>query len=231
MRVLLFVLLVFSVFSLKAQKYNLECEILNTSLHDGEFVNIVFKNNTKYKHCVIIDTLFYSKNKFSYDGNFHNPVLFLYNKKGIEVPIIREVKNSGFQYDSINLINEKGSFLIKKADTLLIDENKMYSELNKNGFINTLTIYKIESGKSLQLRIPFNLIVKYLKDNVHEYYKMDKSKKYYGQIEYLIRQEYIEKYISKEKIDLLKKTGYKIFTGKLVSNKVPFIIEQNKKQL
>lgn len=231
MRVLLFVLLVFSVLSLKAQKYNLECKILNTSLRDGEFVDVVFKNNSKYKYCVIIDTLFYSKSKFSYDGNFHNPILFLYSKKGIEVPIIMEVKDSGFQYDSINFISEKGSFLRKKADTLLIDENKMYSKLNKNGFVNTLTIYKIESGKSLQLRIPFNLVVKYLKNNLHEYYEMDKAKKYNGRIEYLIKQEYIEKYIPKEKIDLLKKTGYKIFTGKLISNKVPLIIEQNKKKM
>jgi len=65
------------------------------------------------------------------------------------------------------LNRKKGNFLSKKSDTLLVDENKMYSNLFKNGFVNTLTIYEIESGKSLQLKIPFNLVIKYLKNNLY----------------------------------------------------------------
>ena len=225
MRALLYVLFVFNVISLKAQKSNLEFKLLNPTIKDGEFVHIVFKNSTKYNYCFIIDTLFYGKDQFSYDRNFHNPVVFLYDNKGSEIPIIMEIKDSGFHNYSINLNSKNGNFLTKKSDTLLVDESKMYAKLFKNGFVNTLTIYKVESGKSLQLKIPFNLVIKYLKDNTHKYYEIDKSKKYKGRIEYLIKREYIEKYIPKGKIDSLEKKGYKFFTGKIVSNKAPLILK------
>lgn len=225
MRLLLYVLFIFSLFSLKAQKHTLEFRVLNPAIHNGEFVDIVFKNNTKYNYCIVIDTLFYSSNQFSYDGNFHNPVVFLYDRKGKDIPIIREVNNHRFSYDSINLNRKKGNFLSKKSDTLLVDENVMYSNLFKNGFVNTLNVFEIKSGKSLQLKIPFNLVIKYLKDDTHKYYEIDRSKKYEGQIVYLIKQEYIEKYISKEKIDSLEKKCFKFFTGRLVSNKVPLILK------
>ncbi len=130
-----------------------------------------------------------------------------------------EIKDSDFHNDSINLNSKKGNFLAKKSDTLLLDENKMYSKLFKNGFVNTLTIYKVESGKSLQLRIPFNLVIKYLKDNTHQYYELNRSKKHKAQVEYLIKRDYIEKYIPKGKKD------YKFFTGKIISNKVPLILK------
>nr|WP_315201014.1 hypothetical protein [uncultured Flavobacterium sp.] len=227
MRALLYVLFVFTVCSLKAQKHNLEFKILNTNIHDGEFVNIVFKNNTKYNYCFVIDTLFYSKDQFSYDGNFHNPIVFLCDNRGKNVPMILEIKDHGFHNDSINLKlnSKKGNFLSKKSDTLLVDENKMYSNLFKNGFVNTLTIFEIESGKSLQLKIPFNLVIKYLKNNIHKYYEIDRLKQYKGQMVYLINREYIEKYISKEKINALEKKGFKFFTGSLASNKVPLILK------
>ncbi len=202
----------------------LKLEILNSYIKDGEFVDIELKNNTKDSYCFIVDTLFYSKDRFTYDGNFHNPIVFLWDNHGKEIPIIKEVKNHGYTNDSIHLLNKEGTnFLSKKSDTLIVDEFKMYYNVYKNGFVSTLNIYKIEPGKSLQLKIPFNLVVKYLKDNVHEYYKINKTKKYKGRIEYLIQRKYIEKYISKKTIDSLENKGYKFFTGKLCSNKVPLI--------
>jgi hypothetical protein len=50
---------------------------------------------------------------------------------------------------------------------------------------------------------------------VHEYYEIDKSKKYKGRIEYLIKREYIEKY--KEKNRSLERKA--AFLRKLVSTK------------
>ncbi len=204
----------------------LKLEILNSNIKDGEFVDIKLKNNTKDKYCFILDTLFYSRDRFSYEQNFHNPIVFLWDNQGKEIPLVTEVKDHGHTNDSIHLLNKKGgNFLSKKSDTLIVNEYKMYYNVFKNGFVNTLNIYKIEPGKSLQLKIPFNLVVKYLKDNTHEYYELDKTKKNKGGIEYLIQREYIDKNLSKETIYLLEKKGYKFFTGNLSSNKVPLILK------
>ena len=39
-------------------------------------------------------------------------------------------------------------------------------------------------------------------------------------------EEYIDKYIPQQMIDSLKNKGYKFFTGKLVSNKVPLVLDK-----
>lgn len=223
----LFSLTLFLLVLLVNAQNKLKLEILNLYIKDGEFVDIKLKNNTKDKYCFIIDTLFYSRDRFSYDGNFHNPIVFLWDDQGKEIPIVTEVKDHGTTNDLIHLLNKKGgNFLSKKSDTLIVNEFQMYYSVFKNGFVSTLNIYKMEPGKSLQLKIPFNLVVKYVKDNTHEYYEIDKTKKYKGSVEYLIQREYIEKYIPKEKVDSLKKKGYKFFTGKLSSKKMPLILQK-----
>lgn len=222
----LFSLTLFLLVLLVNAQNKLKLEILNSYIKDGEFVDIKLKNNTKDKYCFIVDTLFYSRDRFSYDGNFHNPIVFLWDNQGKEIPIVTEVKDHGPTNDSIHLLNKKGgNFLSKKSDTLIVNEFQMYYNVFKNGFVSTLNIYKIEPGKSFQLKIPFNLVVKYLKDNIHEYYEIDKTKKYKGRIEYLIQREYIDKYISKETVYFLENKGYKFFTGKLSSNKLPLILK------
>lgn len=224
MKILLYNLIAL-FFLINGRNSDLELKMLNSKLHNGDSVLIEFKNNSKYNYCFIIDTNFYSRDVYYNRGKFQNPRVILYDNANNMIGVNVEIKDSGFYNDSINLNNKKTNFLSKKSDTLIVDELKMYSDLHKKGFVNTLNVYKIKSGKSLRLKIPFNLVVKYLKDNVHEYYEIDKSKKYKGRIEYLIKREYIEKYISKDKIDSLEKKGYKFFTGKLVSNKVPLTLK------
>lgn len=220
-----FIFMIFCQIILNDKNQKINIKILNSELEDGQDVNIEINNNSKFNYCFVIDTSFYIQNRLSYDGNFDNfSISLCEDSTGKKISSSKEVNNHGSFNDSIFNQREK-SLIKKKNDTLLIDEHIYYRNLYKTGFVNTLYVYKIESGKSLKLKIPFNLVIKYMNQGVHQYYEIDRSKKYKAQIEYLIKREYIEKYILKSKIDSLEKNGYKFFTGKIISNKIPLVLK------
>ncbi|MCG9791983.1 hypothetical protein [Flavobacterium algicola] len=202
-----------------------ELHILNSNISSGSCVLIEFKNNSRYNYCFVVDTNYYSRDFYPNRINFRNPKIFLYDISGNMTGMNVEIKDHISINDSIIRDHNKINSLSRKGDTLLVNEFKLYSDLNKNGFVNTLMIYTVKPKQSLKLKVPFNLVTKYIKDGVHEYYEVDSSKKYKARIEYMIKREYIEKYIPKEKINSLEKKGCKFFTGKLVSNKVPLILK------
>lgn len=218
-------LILFCQFTLTVNAQKINLKLLSSKLENGQYVNIEIKNDSNFDYCFVIDTSFYIQNRLSYDGNFDNFSISLCEVgKGKKISSSKEVNNHrNFNDYSIN--QTKKEAIEKKNDTLLIDERIFYKNLYKNGFVNTVKIYKIKHGKSLRLKIPFNLVIEYLNQGVFQYYKIDKSKKYKAQVDYLIKREYIEKYIPKEKIDSLEKKGCEFFTGRLVSNKVPLILK------
>jgi hypothetical protein len=73
--------------------------------------------------------------------------------------------------------------------------------------------------------MPFNL-VKDIDEETTIYYKLNDNEKYKCEIEYSIKKDFISKRFSNRVIDSVKKKGYKFFTGKLVSNKVPLILNR-----
>ncbi|MDX6188024.1 hypothetical protein SGQ83_01565 [Flavobacterium sp. Fl-318] len=199
--------------------------ILDSKLEDGQFVNVKIKNNSKLNYCFVIDTSFYTRNRLSYDGNFENFSIYLY-KNGIEkkIPASKEVTNHIKFKDSI-VDKRKGKAIEKKNDTLIVDEYFLYKSLYKNGFVRTLSVIKVKSGKSIYLRIPFNLVIKYLNQGVNQYYNIDRTKKYSVGIEYMIKQEYIDKYIHKKEKNSFENEGYTFFIGSLVSNNVSLVLK------
>jgi hypothetical protein len=225
MKILLMLVLIFQyTLNLKAQNINLR--ILNSKLKDGETIDVEIKNNSRYNYCFVIDTLFYIQNRLSYDGNFDNFSIYLYDDNAKtkiasskEVNYHRSFKDSAFYYRKKNVFE-------KANDTLVIDERIFYKNLYKHGFINGLNIVEIKSGNSFYLKIPFNLVIYYLSQGVYQYYATNRTKSYKIAIEYMIKQEYIYKYISRKKIDSLNMKGYKLFTGTLKSNKVPLVIKK-----
>ncbi|WP_296685643.1 hypothetical protein [Flavobacterium sp.] len=224
MKILLFNLItIFFLINGIDKNPNMEIKILNSNLKNGDTILIEFKNNTKYNYCFLIDANYYNRDVYFNRNKFQNPKVVLYDDSNRSFGVIWEIKDSGFHNDTIYF--NKNNFLSKRSDTLIVNEFNLYSKLYKKGrFNNTLTFYKVRAGKSFKLKIPFHLVVEYLKDNVHSYYEIDKSKKYKGRIEYFIKQNYINKYVSKHKIDSIENQGYKIFTGSLKSNKVPLLL-------
>ncbi|KIA99730.1 hypothetical protein OA88_19485 [Flavobacterium sp. JRM] len=227
----LFLLIIFlfclPIYSQVKPQSHLNFKILNTIVKDGEMITFQISNNSNIAYCFVIDTNYYSRDFYPNRINFKNPKIVLYDNDGNIRGMNVQIKDHISINDSIKKDTNETTFLSRKGDTLLIDEFKLYSDLYKNGFVSTLMIYTVKPKQSLKLRIPFNLVTKYLKDGVHEYYEIDNSKKYNARIEYMIKREYIEKYISKKTIESLENKGYKFFIGNLKSNNVPLKLKNN----
>ena len=199
MRLIISVIFVFILFGFS--KPRIELYILDDSIQSGKQVNIELRNNSKSNFCFIIDTLFYNSNEDYYGGTFINPKIFLTDLKGNDLPIIRGIKDSA-----------------QKNDTLKVIDNT-----SKIG--SSLRFFVVKAGKSLKLKIPFNLVVKFLKSKTHEFYEIDKKRKYNGSVIYVINQNFIDRNCSKKQINSLKNNNIVLFNGSLSSNKVPLIFQ------
>lgn len=204
---------------------NLNLKVLNSNLVSGDSVDLMIKNNSDYTYCFVIDTNFYSRNTFINNDIFQNPTIVLYNKLGVKIKKNIQLKSSRYKLDSINVKNNFNDFLLNKGDTLFVDEFKMYSNLYKKGFVNTLAVFNIAPKQSIKIKVPFNLVTQYKKDNIKEYYDINRMDDYKARIEYFITRDFVEKSISKARIDSIESRGIKIFTGKLVSNKISLILK------
>lgn len=201
MKIVISIILSFILVGLSKPK--IELHILDESIQSGRPVNIEIINNSKLNYCFVIDTLFNKSNENYYGGLFLNPKIYLKDLKGFDVPIIREIRDHS-----------------QKKDTLVIEEN------NTNRISSSLRFIVVKAGKSLNIKIPFNLVIKFSKNNIHEYYEINMKRKYNGIVSYVIDQNFINRNCSKNQIDSIKKKGYKIFMGSLYSNKVPLIIDK-----
>jgi hypothetical protein len=206
MKVLYFIIGLF-LFGIKSNKNhsNFELQILDKHLIDGKCVNVILKNNSKSNYCFVMDTVYYERDRPGFETTIRNTKVILLDSKNFEVPLLRDV-------------------YLHDIDSNSILKNKIY--LTKQAWVNPFKILIVKAGKSIKLRVPFDLIIKYKFLNEPAVFQIDKSKKYLGRIEYMIQKTYIEKYISKQKIDSLNKKGYKFFIGSLKSNRVPLVIDK-----
>ena len=205
------------------QNHKIICVLNEKSIKNNMFVEIEIKNQTKVNYCIVIDTL-YLVNRFAHEDTFQNPLIFLENKNKKNIDIIK-ITNTHCGFDSIT--PEKKIFFTKMSgDTLLVNERVILKKLFKNGYKSSLNIYQIKSMSNLKLKIPFNLFIRHTKNDELESYDIRKNENYTGKIKYRIQKEYIDKYIPQQTIDSLKNKGYKFFMGKLVSNKVPLVLNK-----
>lgn len=219
MRVLLISFIALLIANEKSSDLNLK--ILNKVLVSGDFVNLVIKNNSTNQYCFVIDTNFFSRSTFINNDIFQNPTVVLHDKLGATIKKNIELRRSQYRLDSIGIKSKPNNAILNVGDTLFVDELQMYSKLYKKGFVNTLTIFNVNPKQSIIIKVPFNLVTKYKKDNVKEYYDVKKTNNYDARIEYFVTRDFIQKSLSKAKIDSIESKGVKIFTGELVSNKIP----------
>lgn len=183
-----------------AKPKKIEFLIIDKEIADKKNISVQLKNNSKFNYCFLIDTINYERNLQKFIPTFYNPEIKLFDSKDAELETII-----------------KGAF-----DGTIGD----YSNENKK-FINPHLIF-LKAGNTLNLKIPFNVISNYKYDGFNpNFYRIDKSKQYYGRIIYLLKTKYIKSILSKKRIDSITKKGYSFFTGELQSNKVPFIIDQS----
>jgi hypothetical protein len=200
----MFVLLIFSFGYSQNVKKDFELIISDTFLKDSRLVNVKLKNNTKYNYCFVIDTT-YERSEPDFNQTIRNPKVILYdlNKRKVDILSIK-IGPDDPPIDSL-------------FDFTKIKEPKPWD--------SPVKVIYIKAKKSIYLKIPFDLVIRYKNLESSGIYQINRKKKYFGRIEYMIKQEYIDKYIPKEKIDSLKHKGHSFFTGKLSSNKVPLILK------
>lgn len=184
---------------------DLELQILDKTLVDGERVNVVIKNNSKNDYCFVMDTVFYERDRPGFDPSIQNVKIILLDKSNKEVPLLREI----YTHDEIPSFNDNE-----------------YAFKQRRAWSDPFKIIILKSGKTIKLKVPFDLVVSYKYINEPAVFQIEKNKQYKGRVEYMIKNEYFEKYISEYKIDSLKKKGYKFFTGSLKSNKIPLVFKK-----
>lgn len=204
MKAFIIVLFIFSFGYSQNVKKNFELIILDSCLKDSRLLNVKLINNSKYNYCFVIDTT-YERSEPDFNQTILNPKVILYdsNKRKVDILSIK-IRPDDPPIDSL-------------LDFTKIKEFKPWVSLAK--------VICIKAKKSIYLKIPFDLVIKYKNLESPGIYQINREKKYFGRIEYMIKREYIEKYIPKEKIDSLERKGCKFFTGKIVSTKVPLILK------
>lgn len=207
----IFCLILISLLSFtKYKEPNFSLKILSSKIKDGKNIIVELKNNTKYNYCFVMDTLFpyIEYPHYYYLDAFYNPKIVLYDNSNNKVfELIKDESIPEFSVnDSVISVNKNNSDEIIKT--------------NRENF----NFIMVKSHSAIQLKIPFKIITR-LNHGSFSYYKLEKGEDYYGKIDYLIKQKFIDKRISVKSRDSIHKIGYKFFTGKLVSNKVPLILK------
>lgn len=205
-KIFLFLLIIFFNFT-KYDKSDISLLILNANVRDDEKITFQIKNNSKNDYCFIMDTVFpeRSNDYYYYLNTFINPKLVIYDSQ--DKINSRWVKDSHYYENS-----EKNT---KFND---YEHNKRHVGDDK------LSLIFVKANTSVKLNMPFNLFIRENSETL-VYYKLDNNKIYKCEIKYFIMKEFIGKRISSTVIDSVEKKGYKFFTGKLISNKVPLILK------
>lgn len=189
-------------------KSDIRLRIINKKLKDNEKITFQIKNNSSINYCFIIDTVFpiRSKDYYNYLKAFINPKLTI--------------------YDSQNKIN---SIWIKDIDISYNENSQKNTNSNKFGYDqkflkeNKLSLIFVKAKTTVNLNMPFNLLVRDSKESI-VYYKINNNEKYKCEIEYSINKEFVNKKIPIRVTDSIKNKGYRFFIGSLKSNRVPLFL-------
>lgn len=188
-------------------KSDIRLRIINANIRDNEKITFQIENNSKIDYCFIIDTVFPIRSTdYYHDLNaLINPKLTIYDSQNkINSIWVKDVSHDENSQNNANLDN--------------YGHNQKYAKEDK------LSLIFVKANSSVKLNMPFHLVVRENKETII-YYKLNDNEKYKCEIEYSIKKDFINKRFSKSVIDSVKKKGYKLFTGKLVSNKIPLILK------
>ena len=173
-------------------------------------LRVVLINNTPNNYFITMDTKrMFDYSAFNYKINksiIISPKIYC-NGKRISLEGIGTIaKSIGIDYEKIKCIKKE----VAQSDQFYLK----YIQL-KNGIF-------IKKRSSKNLIIPMSL--RYKSCYFNYYYNLEKNKKYVLQLEYQMLRETTEKYVNKRSLDSVNKIGYEPYYEKIVSNKVPLIL-------
>lgn len=175
---------------------NIEVIILNEdTINDGDYINILIKNNTKNKYCLLLDTTALKIKTPYYSDNtiMLNPIFEILDENK---------KNQPISLDDVN------------CDSIV----SVFEHNNKLNFKKTIkNLIKINAKSKTFLKIKFEGNVQY-SSYCWRNYKNDNSKKFFLRANLM----YYDEFLNSESLDSLKKLGYKMYKKNLTSNIVPF---------
>ncbi|MFV5686547.1 hypothetical protein ACM55I_14005 [Flavobacterium sp. GB2R13] len=166
-------------------------------------LKIMLINNTANNYFITLDTT------RAYDYPDFNPKT---NSSFILKP---------FVYNDDKLIYMIGEGAVQK--TMDTEKGIAQSDAFYKDYITLKNAIFLKKKSSRYIEIPFLLSHKLGIFTYH--YDLEKGKKYQLQLEYQMLKETTEKRITKSKLDSLQELGYTPYYEKIVSNKVPLIIE------
>ncbi|MCV9928241.1 hypothetical protein OIU83_11280 [Flavobacterium sp. LS1R49] len=195
-KIFLFLCPLFLNFS-EYKNLDIELHIVNTKIKSGEMITFKINNNSNINYCFIIDTLFPDRGSdyYYYQNAFINPQLLISDSKNeTNSPWIKEIFYNEKQYEKL--------------------------EIKKHSLQDKLSLIFIKKNSEVKFSLPFDLAKK-IDEGTIMYYKLNNKEKYKCEIEYFIKQEFINNKFSKKRRDSVQHKGYVFFTGSLKSNKVP----------
>jgi hypothetical protein len=192
------------------KKPNFALKILSSEIKNGKLVYFELTNNTNYNYCFVMDTLFLNREypQYYYLDAFYNPKVVLFENNGTKVSEL--IKDESIPELSINDSTMLGN----------VDKNIKNKKINREN----INLIIVKSHSKIKLKIPFELVTRLDNESI-SYYRLESGVNYYGKIDYLIEQKFIDKRISIKKKDSVQRIGCRFFTGRLISNKVPLILK------
>jgi len=127
------------------------------------------------------------------------------------------------QYDSEYFLNPY--FTLSDSDgEEVVKVTKIVERSSSNKQPESLSLLKICAGKSLKFKIPFQ-INRRIDNKVSTLFYVNRKRKYYVQIKYNLRSDFLTLKYVKNKINFNENNKLEIYSGTLISNKVPVIFK------
>ena len=186
-------------FTERRNKEKIYIEILNKdTITNGSIVEFKITNNSNKNYCFLIDTVTYK----------------------IKTPI--PLESTQMRNNIFNLSNDKNEGIVFRFKDDSCEYNEEMIAFNKKmNYKKTINnLIKVKSKSSFTYKMKFNSNVFY-DDYCWGKYILDEKSKYFLNIDI----NYYDIFFNKQMKDSICKSGYKLYTKKLSSQKVPFKIK------
>ena len=203
---ILILLILVSCLSNKSMQNSKEGLILEITSKDIKFSNklmITLRNETSKDYYLLMDTLSFTNKQAPFNASTH-----LY-------------------FGSINIFDDlNNEILMEYVDDGCYDKNYYKEALKGPKKLSTKNVLKIMANKTISFSTPFNLKTVVGNDCWYRYQTqlMKPELKYNVSFQYIEPNDYVKSVLPKSALDSLKQMGYQLYDKKIVSNKVPLII-------
>jgi hypothetical protein len=198
-------IILFSCLSNKSlqKKENLDLQIINEQIKNNNHLKVVLKNETSKDYYLLMDTLSFSNKQSPFKASS-----LLY---------------SGF----VNIFDDSGNeILMEYVDDGCYNKDYYKEALKGPKKLSTKNVLKLKANKSVTFNVPFNLKTIIGEDCWYGYQTqlMKPEQKYGITFQYIEPNDYIKTVLPKSAQDSLQRMGYELYDKKIVSNKVPLIL-------